>query len=395
MNNKLLLNTVQNYINVNINTDINKLILKGSPFKEVTPQELANQIEAKLKSKKKLPTWFNTENILYPPKLSIEQTSSEKTAEYKSKLFKGENGIDLTGGFGIDAFYFSKQFSNFTHCEFNIDLSETVEHNYKQLKVKNTNFISGDGLAFLKTTNTNFDLIYLDPARRSDVKGKVFLLADTTPNPVENIDLLFSKTNNILIKVSPLLDLKNTIKELKYVKNIHIVSLNKEVKEILFYLENNYQGEVLIITADLFDNKKNITNRFSIYDNEYSAKYSAPKKYLYEPSATILKAGAFNQVSANLNIFKLAVNTHLYTSDFLVPEFTGRKFKIISVVNANKKELKKVLSSDKANITVRNFTMSVDDIRKKFKLKEGGNTYLFFTSDNRNNKLILICEIAE
>ncbi len=386
---KILNKEVQEFINDNLNTDISKLLFKGSPFKYIEIKELVNQIEAKNKSKLKLSSWFNKKNIVYPAKLSIEQTSSEKTAKFKSSLFGGNKAIDLTGGFGIDSFYFSLDFKHFTHCEYNAELSEIVKHNFSVFNKKNVDFINGDGLEYLKNTNDNYDLIYLDPARRSDIKGKVFLLADTQPNPIENLDLLFSKSDNILIKVSPLLDLKNTLRELKNVKKIYIVSLNDEVKELLFQLEKNYTSEVVVNSVDLFSSKEKIENSFEINDSDYTSKYSNPKKYLYEPSASVMKAGAFNQISEKLDLYKLAPNSHLYTSDKLLDDFQGRAFEIMNTSKVNKKELKKLLPNSKANIATRNYPMSVADIRKKFRIKDGGDDYLFFTTDNNNQTLII------
>ncbi len=389
MQKNILRKEVQDFINVNLNTDISKLLFKGSPFADVDIKELVNQIEAKKKSKIKLATWFGKEEIIFPPKLSIEQTSSEKTAEFKASLFKGKKAIDLTGGFGVDTFYFSNNFEDFTHCEYNSELSEIVKHNFTILNKTNVDFVSGDGLEFLKNTKDKFDLIYLDPARRSEVKGKVFMLADTQPNPVENLDLLFSKSDNILIKVSPLLDLKNTLRELTNVKNIYIVSLNDEVKELLFHLEKGFEADTNIECVDLYYSKEKAQNSFTTDDKNFNVKYSNPRKYIYEPSATVMKAGAFNQVSDKYSLYKIAPNSHIYTSDELIKNFQGRVFEVTNISKPNKKEIKKILPNLKANITTRNFPMKVVDIRKKYKLKDGGDNYLFFTTDKSNQTMII------
>ena len=385
----ILKKEVQEFININLNTDVSKLLFKGSPFEDVDIKELVNQIEAKNKSKIKLSSWFSREEIIFPAKLSIEQTSSEATAKFKASLFSGKKAIDLTGGFGIDTFYLSNNFDSFTHCEYNPELSEIVKHNFNIFDKKNVDFVSGDGLEYLKSTSDIFDLIYLDPARRSDVKGKVFMLADTQPNPVANLDLLFSKSDDILIKVSPLLDLKNTLRDLRNVKSIYIVSLNDEVKELLFHLKKGSNSEVKIESVDLYYSKKKVQNSFSIDDNNFSARYSNPKKYIYEPSATVMKAGAFNQVSEKLGLYKIASNSHIYTSDELIENFQGRVFEVKNLSKPNKKEIKKTLPNLKANITIRNYNMSVVNIRKKFKLKDGGEDYLFFTTDANNQTLII------
>ena len=385
----ILNSEVQKFININLNSDLSKLLFKGSPFKDIDIKELVNQIEAKKKSKIKLPTWFNADGIIFPAKLSIEQTSSEATAKFKASLFSGKKAIDLTGGFGVDSFYFANNFEEFTYCEYNSQLSEMVKYNFNILDKTNVEFVSGDGLEFIKNTNDRFDLIYLDPARRSDVKGKVFMLSDTQPNPVENLNLLFSKSDNILIKVSPLLDLKNTLRELRNVKNIYIVSLNDEVKELLFHLEKDSTTKVKIECVDLYYSKSKVRNSFRIDDNSFNAQYSNPKKYIYEPSATVMKAGGFNQVSEKLGLYKIAPNSHIYTSDELIKDFQGRAFEVKNISKPNKKEIKKKLPNLKANITTRNYPMSVVDIRKKFKLKDGGEDYLFFTTDLDKQTLII------
>ena len=240
MNLAILKPEVQEFISKNLKIEITKIILKGSPFEDIESKELANQILAKKKSEKKLPTWFSSKNIYYPNKISIEQTSSEITAAFKSKLVTGKSIIDITGGFGVDSFYFSKHFKKVIHCEINSELSTNVKHNYQQLNAKNIETNAINGFDFLKETNDTFDCIYIDPSRRSDVKGKVFLLKDCLPYIPPKIDFFFTKANQILIKVSPILDITNTINELKNVKSVHIVAVHNEVKELLFLLEKNY-----------------------------------------------------------------------------------------------------------------------------------------------------------
>lgn len=246
MNTAILHTKVQQFITENLKTDITKLILKGSPFSDVSIQELANQIVSKQKSEHKLASWFRAAQIYYPSKINIEQTSSELTANYKSNVVSGASIIDITGGFGIDCFYFSKQFEAVTHCEINTELSTIVAHNFKQLKINNISTFSGDAFDFLKRTKEKFDCIYIDPSRRDAVKGKVFLLQDCVPNVPENIDFLFSKTNQILIKTSPILDITSAINELKFIKEVHVVAVHNEVKELLFLLDKKHSKAIEI-----------------------------------------------------------------------------------------------------------------------------------------------------
>ena len=388
MNFSILHPKVQQFIADNLKTDITKLILKGSPFDDVSVQELANQIVAKQKSEKKLPTWFSNENIYYPAKLSIEQTSSEITADYKANLVSGNKIIDITGGLGVDCLHFSKQFKEVIHCEINEELSTIVKHNYQQLNIKNVKMFSGDGIDYLKKSNVNFDCIYIDPSRRNDIKGKVFLLNDCLPNVPENIDFLFSKSNQILIKNSPILDITSTINELQFVKEIHIVAIQNEVKELLFLLEKDYQNSIKIKTINI-QKEKSQTFEFN-YLEEVISEYSEPLTYLYEPNSAILKSGGFHQVSNQLNVFKLQQHSHLYTSKELI-NFPGRVFKIENVIPYNKKKIKKLLSTNKANITTRNFPKTVAQIRKETTIKDGGNSFLFFTTLKNNDVTVIFC----
>ncbi|WP_298778321.1 class I SAM-dependent methyltransferase [uncultured Polaribacter sp.] len=389
MNLTILHADVQKFIDDNLKTDITKLILKGSPFKNISVQELANQISAKQKAKHKLPTWFATKNIYFPSKISIEQTSSEITSDYKSTLVSGNTIIDITGGFGVDCLYFSKQFKKVIYCEINDELSTIVKYNYQQLKCNNIATLSGNGIDFLKKSDTFFDCIYIDPSRRNDLKGKVFLLKDCLPNVPENIHFLFTKTNQILLKNSPILDITSTINELKFVKEIHIIAVNNEVKELLFLLEKNYKNNINIKTINI-DKKGNQTFNFEFQENVQST-YSKPLSYLYEPNAAILKSGAFHHISEKLNIYKLQQHSHLYTSDLLI-DFPGRRFKIINVISYKKKNIQKLLPQKKANITTRNFPKTVAQIRKETKIKDGGNLFLFFTTNIENEHIVIICE---
>ena len=388
MNTAILNTNVQQFITENLKTDITKLILKGSPFSDVSIQELANQIVAKQKAEHKLASWFRTQQIYYPSKINIEQTSSEHTANYKSNLVKGASIIDITGGFGIDCFYFSKRFEAVTHCEINAELSTIVAHNFKQLKINNITTFSGDAFDFLRSTKEKFDCIYIDPSRRDAVKGKVFLLQDCIPNVPENIDFLFSKTNQILIKTSPILDITSAINELKFVKEVHVIAIHNEVKELLFLLDKEHSKSIEIKTVNI--GKEETKNFHFTYKEDLYSEYSEPLSYLYEPNSAILKSGGFHQITNQLNVSKLQQHSHLYTADILL-DFPGRTFKIEQVLSYDKKKLKKLLPGNKANITIRNFPKTVAQIRKETKIKEGGTIFIFFTTNFKNELTVVIC----
>ncbi|MBP8792419.1 MAG: RsmD family RNA methyltransferase [Lutibacter sp.] len=390
MNLEILTSEVQDFISENLKSDITKLILKGSPFNNITIQEIAAQIVSKNKTESKLPTWFSTKNIYYPNKLNIEQTSSETTAAYKSKLISGTKIIDLTGGLGVDAFYFSNYFKEVIHCELNEELAAIVSHNLKQLKNSGVKTMTVDSIQFLTETTETFDCIYIDPSRRNDIKGKVFLLNDCLPNVPKNLELLFSKTNTILIKVSPILDITSAVNELKFVKEVHVVAIENEVKELLFLLEKGHLGSIQIKTINFSKNNSTQTFNFQ-FQNTSEPILSEVSNFLYEPNAAILKAAGFSELSIQMDLPKLHKHSHLYTSNTLIQDFPGRKFIVLNSVTYNKKVLKKLLPEGKANITTRNFPDTVEQIRKKTGIKEGGTVYLFFTTTLLNELKVLIC----
>jgi len=390
--NKAILNTaIQEFIDSNILTNITNLLLKKTTFVDVSTKEVVEQIEAKKKSKDKLPTWFNSSLIYYPNKLNIEQTSSEITAQYKSNIISGNSLIDLTGGFGVDCYYFSKRFEQVTHCEINSELSDIVTHNYNELQVSNIKTLKTSGLDYINSSAKLYDWIYIDPSRRHDSKGKVFYLKDCLPNVPENLDILFKYSQNILIKTSPMLDFSVGLSKLKWVKEVHVVAVNNEVKELLFKLEKGYDNETSVKTDNI---KSDIEEQFDFNLNEeHTAKatFSKPLSYLYEPNAAILKSGGFNLLSVKLKAPKIHKHSHLYTYHELI-DFPGRRFKIQNVFLYNKKDVSKYLGNTKANITVRNFPETVNQLRKKFKINDGGELFVFFTTNCDDQKTVIICD---
>ena len=386
---KILNPEIQQFIDSQLGVSIPQLALQKNPFPDIEWITIVNQIEAKAKARTKLPTWYNAVNILYPSKISVEQTSSERTAEYKSGLLNGSSLIDLTGGFGVDDYFFAKTMKRVTHCEINSDLSDIVKHNFKQLRVTNIDCIAGDSLNTLQSSTEKWDWIYIDPSRRNDAKGKVFMLKDCLPNVPENLDLYFEKSDAILIKTAPLLDLVAGLSELQNVKTIHIVALENEVKELLWELHKNYYGAISIKTVNLIKDKTD-TFEFELNAEATEANYSLPKHYLYEPNSAIMKSGGFNEISSQYQLDKLHKHSHLYTSNELI-DFPGRIFEIQHDIPYTKKEIKIHLENSKHNLTTRNFPETVENIRKKWKIKDGGDSYCFFTTDMNNDKIVLLC----
>jgi len=389
LNEAVLHKEVQQFINNHLKSDLSKLILKGSPFKDVKIQELAVQIQAKSKSRDKLPTWFLTNNIYYPKSLSIEQTSSEPTAQYKASLINGDKLIDLTGGFGVDSYFFAKKFQSVIHCEIDTELSKIVTHNFMQLELENIACFNTNGIDELSESKSSYDWIFIDPSRRDALKTKVFKLEDCLPDVGKHLDLFLERSDNVMIKLSPLLDISLTINDLKFVKEIHVVAVKNEVKELLILIQKGYEGPSKIKTINMVAAGQQTFEGY--FPSNAGVEFSAPKKYLYEPNAALLKSGLFNEISSEIKVSKLHSNSHLYTSDDLV-HFPGRSFAILSVFKYNKKLLKRNFKGKNANITTRNFHDSVAEIRKKTGIKEGGNDYLFFTTDIEDNSIVIHCK---
>ena len=388
MNLSILNTEIQDFIDNSLQANISKLALSKNPFPEIDWKEIINQIVSKNKSKSKLTTWFTTEGIYFPPSISIEQTSSEITAKYKTDLLSGKSIIDLTGGFGVDCYYFSKKFEKVVHCEKNVELSEIVKHNYKKLKVDNIECKAQNSTEVLTDSDTYFDWIYIDPSRRSDIKGKVFLLKDCLPNVPANLDLYFSKSKNILIKTAPILDITAGINELNHIKSIHIIAIDNEVKELLWILEKDFSGKIEITSVNI-QKEKTDSNSF-VFGQNTPTTFDLPNMFLFEPNAPLLKSGCSDNLSKTLNVDKLHPHSHLFTNLKLI-DFPGRRFMIESVIPFKKEELKKHIEGKKMNITTRNFPLTVEEIRKKYKIAEGGNVFTFFTTNINDEKIVLIC----
>ena len=387
MNKNIFDKNVQDYISKNLSADVFEIILKKQIFPKVTNKEIAEQISAKVKSKKKLPTYFNTPNIYFPNKVNIEQTSSEKTAEFKSKIVTGDTMIDATGGFGVDSMYFSKEFKKTVYIEKNKELFEIVKANSNKLGLNNIKHLNDDGIEYVKKINTEINLLYIDPSRRNKENKKVHFLSDCTP--LIDYDLIKSLQNfkTILIKCSPIIDLKKTINDLKVVSEIYIVGINNEVKEVLFSLNKKCNKDIKIKCIDLSNRELDFEFNINEIDNKKNNDNSEVLNYLYEPNSMILKSGAFSLICDRYDVKKLNINSHLYTSKKLI-DFPGRVFEVDTVVNYSKRNLKH-LNVSKANITTRNFQIDVKDIRKKSKILDGGDHYLFFTTNHVEEQIII------
>jgi 16S rRNA G966 N2-methylase RsmD len=384
--NAILRQDVQEFIDAHLNDDIPSLALGGPYFDGVNTKIILEQIVSKKKCQKKLPTWFNATSILYPPKLHIEQTSSETTASFKSNLVKGRTLLDLAGGLGVDAFYFAQVFDQVIHYEINAELSAMAKHNFERLNCPNITCLAADGLEYLHTLDVKADVIYLDPGRRSNTEKRVFRLEDCTPNLLDHMDLLFEKGRQVLVKTAPLLDISLGMKQLRFVSSVHVVSVNNEVKELVWLLDPDKSNCPKIYAVNLSESG----NWQQVVDwplTQASPAISDIQDFLYEPLAGVLKAGIHDHLALELGLDKLNPQSHLYTSSQLI-SFPGQSFKIVQVAAYNKKGFES-LKISQANFKVRNAPDSTDALRKKFKFKDGGDFYLFFTTDKTGKGCII------
>lgn len=369
---------VQQYINANLNTDLHSLLLKISPFPEVSMQEIVQQIKGRKVAEKKFP-FLNQDNVLFPPNLNLEQASSQDAAEFKAQFFKGKKFLDLTCGFGIDAFFLSQNFEKITLIEQNTELLEIVKHNWDVLGRK-AKFIDQKLENFLESNKEKFDLIYLDPARRDNHNRKVFLLEDLSPNIVEIQEKLGEISDEILIKLSPLIDLQHLASSLQNIAKIWIIAVKNEVKEVLIHIKKTEEGpEISCINLQSSEPEFNFKLN---QEKDCKSEFSEPKKYIFIPNNSVLKSGAFNLVSEKFNLKKIHQNTHIYTSGKAIENFPGRVFEVEEI---NPKDLKK---GEQYNIITKNFPLKPEEIKKKYKLKDGGNDYLIFCSSDKSKHIL-------
>lgn len=370
-----------------------ELSLQAQKHPEVDFHFAITQIAGRQAIEKKIPIWYITEGIFYPAHLSVEQCSSELTARYKASLVKGDSLVDLTGGMGVDCYFLSMRFKKAVYIEQQEELCNLAQHNFPLLAAKHIEVKNIDALTYLKEPFT-CDCIYLDPARRNRHGGKIVSISDCEPNVIEMQDALLATASTVMVKLSPMLDISLALQELPAINEIHVVSVDNECKELLFLLHKEPSPGVRITCVNLKKDKEPEVFSFD-YKTETSVQCeytSEVGEYIYEPNSSILKAGGFKEVAITYNLKKLHPNSHLYTSDKLVGNFPGRTFRLHSVITFNKKDIKTKLSGlTKANLTVRNFLSTVVDLRKRLKLKDGGDDYLFATTLADESKVILHC----
>ena len=432
----------QDFIRQHQDDDVRQLAFLGSKYPEVDMPFALDQIRGRKMARVKLPRWASLEGIIYPPHISMEQCSSESTALYKAELaarllglpasssgteMKAENEIefvDLTGGFGVDFSYIAARLGvKSMYVERQAHLCEAAKENFGRLGLKNAIVKNGDGIEVLHSflpkkddaastddslgitydqplsllkTKLGLKLIFIDPARRDDAGNKVVSLKDCTPDVTVLQEEMLSKADYVIIKLSPMLDWHRAISELSHVREVHIISVNNECKELLLVLSaRNMGGNLRIYCVN--DAQSFVCDEM---DMESSSVKIAPStleemQYLYEPNASLMKAGCFGVLSDRYDARMLSKNSHLFVSQAPIEAFPGRSFRIIAISSFNKKELKRHLSGiTKANIATRNFPLSVAELRKRLKLKDGGETYIFATTLSDESHVLVITEKA-
>jgi hypothetical protein len=375
----------QDFIQLHADQDPHQIALSGKKYPNFDLGKLASQIQARQKLARKLPFWVSHANLFFPASISLEQASSEVTANFKANIVHG-NVLDASGGMGVDSAAFAKKANQVVYVERQQDLKEITAYNHAQLGCKNIQHVLGDGLAYLNQATTTFDFIYLDPARRNAKGDKVLLFKDCEPNVLDFLPMIQNKSQ-LLLKTSPLLDLDRAIFELNGVDKIWIVCVKNEVKEILFLKSKDATQNPLIEVIEL--NLKNSLLFSGTLETEKSKQtnFGPMSNFLYEPHPGLLKAGFFKSVETE-SIFKLNSNTHLYSSEELDTKFPGKSFRVIERGPLDIGWLKKHLTNNKVNISTRNFPGKPDDLRKKLKLGEGGD-FTLFGYRNYQNKVEL------
>jgi hypothetical protein len=381
------------YLTENAFQEPSRLMLQAHRYPNLPVALLVQQIQARQKARYKLPTWYRHPEIRYPANLSVEQASSETTAAYKAGLVAGDTLVDLTGGFGIDSYFFARHFQQVCYVERQPDLSQVAQYNAGVLGITNIRFYTGEAPAFLDTFPGPAAVIYLDPARRDAGNKKVHLLEDCEPDILQLLPLLLSKSRLVLLKTSPMLDIHLAVQQLGQVQQVHVVAADNECKEVLYLLGSPAPAFPLLKAVNLLGNGQQQAFTFDQQTEEQATVvYGLPQRFIYEPHAAILKAGGFKSLAVHYGLTKLHRNSHLYTSETLVADFPGRIFRCLATCRYHKKELLAHLPEKKANITVRNFPDTVAQIRLKTSLQEGGSKYLLATTDMQQKPIILVCE---
>ncbi|MCC6459230.1 MAG: hypothetical protein IT260_02090 [Saprospiraceae bacterium] len=374
----MLPESVQNFIREHLLEDPVRLLLSAHRYPGMPMPLAVAQIEALRKVQHKIPSWYRFD-LEFPAQLSLEQASSEATARFKAALIpSGRHMADLTGGMGVDAFFFAQAFEQLTYVERNPALAALARQNFAALGATGIRVVEADTLDFLQQDSASFDLIYLDPARRDAPGRRVFQLSDCQPDILAIQATLLQKAPKVLLKTAPMLDLQQAVAQLGTVTHIWVVSVDNEVKEVLYLLENEAPPPADIPVEAVCLGEPTRSFVFSRAEEQSAGvAFSAPLDYLYEPDAALLKAGAFKCLAQRFGLYKLHPNTHLYTSTQALPDWPGRAFRVEAVLKYDRRAVQAALPDGRANVAVRNFPDTAEAVRKKLGLKDGGAGYLF------------------
>jgi len=393
----LLQKDVQQFIHDHESVDGKEIALRQKEISGVVASVLAGQIVQRQKAQTKLPLYYSTKNIIYPPSINLEQSSSQATALFKAHLVKSiltdkkVSIADLTGGFGIDSFFLSRVSQSLLHIEPNEELQKIASHNHKQLGATNIQYITSTAEQFIEINELVFNLFFIDPSRRKK-NQRVYGLADCEPNVLELQKTILEQGEYFLLKTSPLLDIHAVINSIVFVKAVFVVSVDNECKEVLYLSQRNFSGVPLIEAVDL-SLEGNPENSFPFtykHESFTTVQFSEPLTYLYEPNASILKAGAFKSIANTYDLFKIHQNTHFYTASFFTKDFPGRIFQVEQSPKADEKELHRLLPDRKVNVITRNYPLSAEQLKTKLKLRDGGEKYLIAFS-TEHKKMLLLC----
>ncbi len=365
------------FLEENKDAEVTRLLLSTSRL-QTELREAADQILSRRKAKDKLPALYSNPAVVFPPPLSVEQSSSQQAAEYKKKLISGDHLIDLTGGMGVDCLALSEGFLKTTYVEQNPWLCEVFTHNSTLFR-KPIEVVNEDSEAFLSTYSGRA-YFFIDPARRDAEKKKVFRFEDCSPNIISLLPLFREKAIKVLIKAAPLVDISYVVAALGSVLEVHVLSIQNECKEVLFLLDFEFKGEPRIVVVNLHHEKEDSFSFFASKEQQATADFSEPLSFLYEPNAAIRKAGAFKSIALAYGLRKIAPNTHLYTSSELISDFPGRIFEVLHP-NLLRPEIPNAFPDGRANVISKNHPLTPEEIRKKFKLKDGGESYLIAFRD--------------
>ena len=390
-----LLEDILSFVAKNEQNDPAQLILSNKIPDNFPARDVAEQISSRKKAYSKLPELYATGGIVFPPPLSMEQCSSEASAKFKASLLKGKSLVDLTGGFGIDTYYLSSQFEEVHYVEKNNSLCKIAEHNFSIVKkLKHIEIHAQLAEDYLKSLEF-MDCVYLDPARRKEGDQKVYRWKDCTPDLIQLKDSIINKSEQQLVKAAPMMDISQGCLELdNQVKKVYVVEWKGEVKELLFFLSKEKCTDPSV-EAVMLNDKGEVENSFlgsSQAEKEANIIYSEPSSYLYEPSASVMKTGFFRSLSTQYNLHGLHPNTHLFSSEEKINNFPGKLYKILAIEQVQKKSIQKHLKNKKANLKCRNFPLSVEDLKKKLNIKDGGDNYVFALSLLGDLKRLIVCE---